>query len=83
MKLFFFVVGVRLYMSIFECKVEYIGQSLMLDVFMFLEMPLGTVLRKEIFSRWQGVQLLWKRGGGEEGTRGREERHFPKKMPEW
>ena len=40
---------------------------------MFLEMPLGTVLRKEIFSRWQGVQLLWKRGGGEEGTRGREE----------
>lgn len=51
----------------------------MLDVFMFLEMPLGTVLRKEIFSRWQGVQLLWKRGGGEEGTRGREEQEEGRK----
>lgn len=40
---------------------------------MFLEMPLSTVLRKQIFLRWQGVQLLW-RGGGKEATRGREER---------
>lgn len=39
---------------------------------MFLEMPLSTVLRKQIFSRWQGVQLL-RREGGKEGRREQEE----------